>query len=109
MNAPVSWSSGHALTLNASHGGGGKVVVNGALTASGAGTSLNLSADRLIDISQRITLSGVSNQIHLRTTQSGTPGLAPTANYVLSGPPARPRSACRAPIRCSRPTACATW
>ena len=50
------------------------------------GHSLNLSADRLIDISQRITLSGVSNQIHLRTTQSGTPGLAPTANYVLSGP-----------------------
>jgi filamentous hemagglutinin family protein len=86
VNAPVSWSSGHALTLNASHGGGGKVVVNGALTASGAGTALNLSADRLIDISQRITLSGVSNQIHLRTTQSGTPNLAPTANYVLSGP-----------------------
>ena len=28
----------------------------------------------------------MSNQIHLRTTQSGTPGLAPTANYVLSGP-----------------------
>ena len=47
------------------------------LTASGAGTSLNLSADRLIDISQRITLSGVSNQIHLRTTQSGTASRQP--------------------------------
>ncbi|MBR8654105.1 filamentous hemagglutinin N-terminal domain-containing protein [Achromobacter sp. Marseille-Q0513] len=86
VNAPVSWSSGHALTLDASHGSGGKVAVNGALTASGAGAALNLSADRQIDISQRITLSGVSNQLHLRTTQSGTPGLAPTANYVLNGP-----------------------
>ena len=55
-------------------------MVNGALTASGAGTALNLSADRLIDISQRITLSGVSNQIHLRTTQSGA---RPRANRQL--------------------------
>ena len=86
VNAPVNWDSGHALTLNARHGGDGKVMVNAALTAKGAGTALNLSADRLIDISRRITLSGVSSQVNLRTTQSGTPGLASTANYVLSGP-----------------------
>ncbi|AUT50281.1 GLUG motif-containing protein [Achromobacter sp. AONIH1] len=86
VNAPVNWDSGHALTLNARHGGDGKVMVNAALTAKGSGTALNLSADRLIDISRRITLSGVSSQVNLRTTQSGTPDLASTANYVLSGP-----------------------
>ena len=69
VNAPVNWDSG-ALTLNARHGGDGKVMVNAALTAKGAGTALNLSADRLIDISRRITLSGVSSQVNLRTTRS---------------------------------------
>lgn len=90
VNAPIAWASGNALTLDARHGGAGKVAVNGALTATGGQAALNLAADERIDINNKITLSGLSNRLSLETSMpapNAGPHMAPTANYVLGGAP----------------------
>ncbi|MCW0205644.1 MAG: filamentous hemagglutinin N-terminal domain-containing protein [Achromobacter sp.] len=90
VNAPIAWASGNALTLDARHGGAGKVAVNGALTATGGQAALNLAADERIDINNKITLSGLSNRLSLETSTpapNAGPHMAPTANYVLGGAP----------------------
>lgn len=90
VNAPITWASGNALTLDARHGGAGKVAVNGALTVTGSQAALNLAADERIDINDKITLSGLSNRLSLDTSRpapNAGPHMAPTANYVLGGAP----------------------
>ncbi|WP_454677150.1 GLUG motif-containing protein [Achromobacter marplatensis] len=93
VKAPLSWTSGSSLTLNAKHGGAGKTVLNGAVSASGASSALNLLADERIDISDRIVLSGANARVALNTTTSATGtgvGTAKpsTANYRLRDPKA---------------------
>ncbi|MGE8690438.1 MAG: GLUG motif-containing protein [Achromobacter sp.] len=90
VNAPITWTSGNSLGLNAQHGGAGKVIVNGALTATGGRAALNLAADERIDINNKITLGGPGNRLSLDTTKAAPnagPHMAATANYVLGGAP----------------------
>lgn len=93
VNAPLNWTSGNSLTLNAQHGGAGKTVLNETLSASGANSALSLLADERIDISDRILLDGPNARIALTTTAAapgtgGASGKPATANYVLRGPDA---------------------
>lgn len=90
VNAPIAWNSGNSLTLDARHGGGGKLAVNGALSASGNLAELNLAADTRIDINDRITMSGSNSRLSLATTTPAAnagPHMAATANYYLGGSP----------------------
>ncbi|CAB3624950.1 GLUG motif-containing protein [Achromobacter pestifer] len=91
VNAPVKWSSGNDLILNAQHGGQGKTVLNGALTATGSGATLSLKADEHLEIGDRILLSGHNSRVSLETTTAapgtgGSTGKPATANYVLKNP-----------------------
>lgn len=93
VNAPLTWTTGHSLTLDAQHGGTGKTVLNGAVLASGPGSTLNLLADERIEISDRVQLSGPNARITLNTTSAapgtgGVPGKPATANYLLKNPKA---------------------
>lgn len=91
VNAPLNWSSGRSLTLNSQHGGAGKTVLNGAVSATGTGSTLNLMADDRIDVGDKILLGGPNARVTLNTTTAaaGTgPGTSKpaTANYALKGP-----------------------
>jgi len=93
VNAPVNWNTGNSLTLNAQHGGGGKTALNGAVSTTGTGATLNLLADERIDIGDRIILSGPNSRITLNTTTAaagtgGSTGKPATAHYVLKDPKA---------------------
>lgn len=89
VNAPVTWTGSNTLTLNARHGGTGKLAINGALTASGNNARLNLAADERIDIADKITLTGISSRLDVDTAQPGASAPLPIANYVLAGEPGR--------------------
>lgn len=90
VNAPVDWSSGNSLTLNAQHGASGKTVLNSTLATNGTGSALHLKADDRIQINGQIQLSGTGNRLALNTTTPAN-GTGPSAanpasaNYFLGG------------------------
>ena len=72
----ITWSTPQALTLNA----GNDIIVNGAITGSTAGATLNLVAGHNVEVNAALTSSGIGNLLKLTAANDVNINAAVTAS-----------------------------
>lgn len=61
VSGPITWNSGNKLTLTSA----ANVNLNGALTATGTGAGVVMSASQDLNLNDKITLTGINNSLGL--------------------------------------------